>query len=211
MENTLAQRIASRRKELNMTQEELARKLGYKTKSTISRIESGDNDIPLYKVDAFANALKTTRAYIMGWDDAPSLPPYDNIVPITTHKIPVLGTIACGTPIYAQQQFEYYVEVGTEIDADYAVHAKGDSMIGARIHSGDLVFIKEMPAVENGQIAAVCIENEVTLKRIYYYPDKQKLVLQAENPEYEPLVYVGEELDQVRILGRAMAFQSDVK
>ena len=147
----------------------------------------------------------------MGWDDAPSLPPYDNIVPITTHKIPVLGTIACGTPIYAEEQFEYYVEVGVEIQADYAVHAKGDSMIGARIHSGDLVFIKEMPAVENGQIAAVCIDNEVTLKRIYYYPDKQKLVLQAENPEYEPLVYVGEELDQVRILGKTVAFQSDVK
>ena len=204
-------RIKHRREELGMTQEDLAAALGYKSKSSINKIELGVQNLRQSKIKAIADALSTTPSYIMGWDDAPSLPPYDNIVPITTHKIPVLGTIACGAPIYAQQQFEYYVEVGTEIDADYAVHAKGDSMVGARIHSGDLVFIKEMPAVENGQIAAVCIDNEVTLKRIYYYPDKQKLVLQAENPEYEPLVYVGEELDQVRILGRAMAFQSDVK
>ena len=148
----------------------------------------------------------------MDWDDdAPALPPYDNIVPITTHKIPVLGTIACGTPIYAEEQFEYYVEVGVEIQADYAVHAKGDSMIGARIYDGDLVFIRIQPMVDNGQIAAVCIDNEATLKRVYYYPDKKKLVLSAENPAYEPLVYVGEELDQVRILGKAVAFQSDVK
>ena len=75
--STLASRISNRRKELSMTQEELAKKLGYKTKSTICRIETGDNDIPLNKVDAFAEALQTSRAYIMGWEDEET-----NIVPL---------------------------------------------------------------------------------------------------------------------------------
>ena len=84
-------------------------------------------------------------------------------------------------------------------------------MIGARILNGDIVFIKEMPMVNNGEIAAVIIDNEATLKRVYYYPENGKLVLQAENPKYEPLVYIGEELNQIRILGKAVAFQSDIK
>ena len=83
-------------------------------------------------------------------------------------------------------------------------------MTGARILDGDIVFIKKMPVVENGSIAAVIVGDEATLKRVYYYPQQKKLILNAENPKYEPFVYVGEELDTVRILGKAVAFQSDV-
>ena len=83
-------------------------------------------------------------------------------------------------------------------------------MSGARILDGDIVFIKEADVVNNGEIAAVIIDNEATLKRVYYYPEQGKLVLQAENPKYPPLVYVGEELNEIRILGRAVAFQSDI-
>ena len=84
-------------------------------------------------------------------------------------------------------------------------------MINARILDGDIVFIREQPMVENGEIAAVIIDDEATLKRVYYYQDEGKLVLQAENPSFAPLVYVGEELNTIRILGKAVAFQSDVK
>jgi repressor LexA len=84
-------------------------------------------------------------------------------------------------------------------------------MIGARIYNGDIVFIKEMPIVENGDIAAVIIEEEATLKRVYYYPDKGKLVLNPENPAYEPLVYIGDELNYIRILGKAVYFMSPVQ
>ena len=84
-------------------------------------------------------------------------------------------------------------------------------MIGAGIHDGDIVFIRKQDIVDNGQVAAVIIDNEATLKRVYFYPDKAKLVLQAENPQYEPLVYVGEELEDIHILGRAIAYQSDVR
>jgi repressor LexA len=134
----------------------------------------------------------------------------DNIFPITRKAFPLLGEIACGEPIYADESRESYIMAGTAVNADFCLRAKGDSMTGARILDGDIVFIKKMPVVENGSIAAVIVGDEATLKRVYYYPQQKKLVLNAENPKYEPFVYVGEELDSVRILGKAVAFQSDV-
>ena len=83
-------------------------------------------------------------------------------------------------------------------------------MIGARILDGDIVFIRKMPIVENGTIAAVIINDEATLKRVYYFPKEKRLRLQAENPAYKTIEYFGEELDTIRILGKAVAFQSDV-
>lgn len=122
----------------------------------------------------------------------------------------MLGEIACGKPIFANEEHETYIDASADIKADFCLTAKGDSMIGARIHSGDVVFIKEQSIVDNGQIAAVIIDNDVTLKRWYFYPDKKKLILQAENPNYEPFVYIGEELNNIRCLGRAVSFMSNL-
>ena len=83
-------------------------------------------------------------------------------------------------------------------------------MIGARIYDGDIVFIRSQSSVDNGEIAAVIINDEATLKRVYYYPDEEKLVLSPENPKYAPLLYVKEELDSIKIIGKAVAFQSSV-
>ncbi len=135
---------------------------------------------------------------------------YDNIYPIKKHKIPLLGEIACGTPIFAEEDRESYVEVGTDIKADFCLKAHGDSMINARILDGDIVFIREQPMVENGEIAAVIIDDEATLKRVYYERGENKIILSPENAKYKPLVYIGEELNSIRILGKAVAFQSDV-
>ncbi|MDE6474755.1 MAG: helix-turn-helix domain-containing protein [Clostridia bacterium] len=135
----------------------------------------------------------------------------DNIYPISTQKIPFLGSVACGEPIYAEEDKESYIQLGTNVNADFCLRANGDSMVGARIHDGDLVFVRKQEMVDNGEIAVVLIGDEATLKRLFYYPESQKLVLQAENPKYAPFVYVGEELDQIRILGKAVAFQSDVR
>lgn len=132
-------------------------------------------------------------------------------LPVHTRKIPLLGEIACGKPIFANEDRESYVSVGTDLKVDFCLRAKGDSMIGARILDGDIVFIQKCDMVNNGEIAAVVIDDEATLKRVYYYPEKSKLVLSAENPKYEPLVYLGDELNQIHILGRAVAFQSDVR
>ena len=135
---------------------------------------------------------------------------FDNIHPITKKRFPMLGKIACGEPIFADEDHETYIEASDNIQADFCLTAKGDSMIGARIQDGDIVFIREQPMVNNGQIAAVIINDEATLKRWYYYPNQSKLVLTPENPAYEPLVYIGEELNTIRCLGLAVAFMSNL-
>ena len=84
-------------------------------------------------------------------------------------------------------------------------------MVGARIYDGDLVFIRAQDSVDNGEIAAIIINDEATLKRVYYYPDESKIVLSPENPRYAPLVYMNEELDSIKILGKAVAFQSVIR
>ena len=132
------------------------------------------------------------------------------LLPIERVKIPMLGEIACGEPIFVNENRESYIESGAQIKADFCLKAKGDSMINARIHDGDIVFVRKQSMVDNGEIAVVIIDDEATLKRVYYYPESQKLVLQAENPSFEPFVYVGEELEHAHILGKAIAFQSDI-
>lgn len=197
----IGSRIKSRREELGMSQEELAHRIGYKSRSSINKIELGVYALTQSKIKAIADALLTTPSYIMGWEDDRKA--------IEVQSVPLIGTIACGEPILAEEHFECYVKAGARIHCDFCLRARGDSMINARIHDGDIVFIHQQDVVNNGEIAAVIVENEATLKRVYDYADK--IVLQAENPAYEPLVYVGEEKNRVRILGKAVAFQSDVK
>ena len=139
-----------------------------------------------------------------------NLSQYDNIMPITTKKVPLLGQIACGKPIYANEDRESYIEVGTDIKADFCLKATGDSMINARIFDGDIVFIRKQPTVENGEIAAVIIDDSATLKRVFYHPETDILELKAENPKYPVQTYTNEQLNQIKILGKAIAFQGDV-
>lgn len=203
---TIGQRIKERREELDITQDELAKRLGYKSRSSINKIELDIYNLKQSKIKAIADALQTTPGYIMGWNDTDQY-----VLPISVQSLPLLGNISCGNPIFADEHIELYVELTTKIKADFCLKAKGDSMINARIHDGDIVFIRKQDTVENGEIAAVIIGDEATLKRVFYYPDEGKLVLQAENPKYEPFVYIGDELNTVKILGKAVAFQSDIR
>lgn len=212
---SLYKNIRLRREELGMTQDELAKKMGYTSRSTIAKIESGENDIPQSKIEHFAKALQTTPAYLMGWEKGPDSQTADdpfsfsNIQPVKKHRIPLLGEIACGEPIFADEDFEGFIE--SDIEADFALRCNGDSMTGARIMDGDIVLIKKQDMVENGQIAAVIIENEATLKRVMYFKEKNTLILKPENPRYEDLIYTNDELNQIRILGKAVAFYSKVR
>ena len=212
---TIGERIRQRREELELSQEELAVKLGYKSRSSINKIERGQQNLTQRKISAIAAALNTTPSYIMGWNEEDSYPVrdrlqvFDNIFPIETKRIPFLGEIACGEPIYADEDRESYVVSGTNIKADFCLRAKGDSMTGARILDGDIVFIRRQDMVDNGEIAAVIIDDEATLKRVYYYRENNLLILKAENPSFRDLIYKNEELDTIRILGKAVAFQSD--
>nr|DAU37956.1 MAG TPA: LexA repressor [Caudoviricetes sp.] len=197
-----------RREELGLSQEALAKRMGYKSKSSINKIEMGINDIPQSKVLAFARALNTTTAYLMGDDDsreANPIPPGFEPIP-QMQKIPLVGHIACGQPITAEENLEGYVEAPAEKQIDFALTCHGDSMIDAGIHDGDTVYIRKQKEVENGQIAAVRIGGEATLKRVYYYPDEGKIILQAANAAYAPLSYAGEELNEISIEGLLIGF-----
>ena len=133
----------------------------------------------------------------------------DNIISLPKmNRIPILGTIACGTPILANENLEGETIIPEDIKADFALRCKGDSMIDARIMNGDIVYIRQQPTVENGEIAAVLIDNEATLKRVYL--SDNTLTLVACNSKYQPFVYTGEQLNQIRILGKAVGFTSTV-
>lgn len=133
-----------------------------------------------------------------------------NIIPFPEmSKIPLIGAIACGAPILAEEHIEGHVDLPGHIRADFALTCKGDSMINARIFDGDIVYIRQQETVENGEIAAVLIDGEATLKRVRLYDDH--ISLEPENPQYRPIVLWGEEMNTARILGKAVAFTSTVR
>ena len=206
---SIGKRIKEIRISKNITQDELALKIGT-TKQTIYKYENEIvTNIPSQKIELISNALNTTPDYLMGWsdkstDDLYSIP---GINPIPkTYKRPRLGTIACGEPILAEENIEAYDDIPDSIKCDFTLICKGDSMINARINDGDIVYIKQQSQVDNGEIAAVLIDNEATLKRVYIYEDK--VVLQPENTKYPPFVYTKEDMNNIRILGKAVGFTS---
>ena len=207
---TVGRRIREYRKKLGLSVDDVAEKLG-KNRATIYRYESDDiENLPAPGLEPLAKILQTTPAEFMGWkkDLTGDLPNIPNIFPLKTKKVPLLGTIAAGTPIYAEENFDGYRESTEDVHADFCLKIKGDSMIGARINDGDIVFIRKQPDVENGEIAAVLIDDEATLKRVY--KKNGALVLQAENPKYAPIVCSAKTCDECIIMGKAVTFQSDV-
>ncbi len=206
----LSDKLKELRHSKGMTLEDLAEAVGT-SRQTIHRYENGTIiNVPHEKIVALAEVLGTTPAYLMGWDNGDLIGSYENITPIATRRLPLLGQISCGKPIYANEEHESYISPSSNVDADFCLLANGDSMTGARIFDGDLVFIRAQDSVDNGEIAAVIINDEATLKRVYYYPEEGKLILSPENPRYAPLVYVKDELNSIRIIGKAVAFQSNV-
>lgn len=202
--------LKTRRLDLHMTMKDLADKVGV-SEGTISRWESGKiSDMKRDKIMSLAKALDISPSVIMGWEDYQTMP-HPDLHPIGKTHLPLFDGIAAGQPRLIPDGIEVYVEVTTEIRADFVLKVHGDSMIGARIHDGDLVFIRQQPIVENGEIAAVAIGDEATLKRVFWYANKTLLVLRAENSEYKDLEFSGEDLESIKILGKAIAFQSDVR
>ena len=196
---------------------ELAEKTGI-SQATISQYRSGYSKPKQPRLMKLATALGVSPVWLMGLDVAmhdtnqeSSLPDYSNIFPLQRARVPLPGPIACGEPIFCNEDRESYVEAGTDVRADFCLKARGDSMTGARIMDGDIVFIQKDAELVSGQIYAVAIDDEATLKRVYYDEATQELRLLAENPKYPTMVYTGEKLDHVHILGKAIAFQSDVR
>lgn len=197
------------REQHGFNMKEIAIELGipYTTYVGYEKGEREPNSDVLVKI---ANYYNTSVDFILGVTTTQDIFSIANIIPIPKmKKVPLLGTIACGEPILAEENIENYITVDAKANVDFALKCKGDSMINARIFDGDIVYIHSQPDVENGEIAAVLIGNEATLKKVHKYPNK--LVLSPCNPMYDDLVYSEEQLNDIRILGKAVIFISTVR
>lgn len=204
-------RIKARRIEIGLSQDELAAKAGFTSRTSISKIESGANGISQAMVSTVAQILCTTPDYIMGWETEDDFEPDAfNFYKVEKKSIPILGSVACGEPIL-MAEISYADVADAAVDADFALYAKGDSMTGARIYDGDLVFVKRTQEVRNGEIAVVAIDDEATLKRFYYDAENAVLSLVAENPNYAPMVFTGKQLSRVQVIGKAIMYQSLIR
>lgn len=196
-----------------LSQTELSKLSGI-NKASISTYLSGTYEPKQKNVFALAATLNVSPSWLMGLDvpmhEDTRHAPSDILPPPKTYRVPVLGDIACGEPIEAIENFEEFSEVPEFIKCDFALRCKGDSMTGARINDGDLVYIRSQPRVENGQIAAVMIDGETTLKKVYYHTNS--LTLMPANPAYEPIFLNNDVIDNeyVRILGLAVGFTSAI-
>ena len=200
----LGEKIRLLRHQRGMTLEDVGDACGV-GKSTVRKWESGQiANMRRDKIALVANALGVTPAYLMGWDESPALPTMPaNIVPVKRHTVPLLGEIAAGQPIYADEEHDMCVAVDDDIRCDFALRVRGDSMIDAGIYDGDVVLVRQQEDVDDGQIAVVLIDDEATLKYLYHQPGGVQLV--PANRRYSPWSYTGEAAAQVRILGLAVS------
>lgn len=193
----------------NVSQTDICNALNFKP-STFSDWVNAKTYPRIDKIEMLANYFGVEKSDLIE-DSSAINTQFDNIYKIDKIKLPMLGTIACGEPIFADEDRESYVMVGTEIRADFCLKCQGDSMINARIHDGDIVFIRKQDIVDNGEIAAVIIDDEATLKRFYYYKEQNMVILRPENSKYKDIILTGEQLERVKVLGKAVAFQSDIE
>ena len=204
--STFAEKLKALRLKREVSQTEVSEATGL-SRSRLSMYEGGRRE------PDFATLCRLSNYFGVHLYDL--LPDSDDgvqgSIPVSTQRVPVLGSIHAGDPTFAEEDFEAYVEAGSSIRCDFALRVVGDSMIGARIEDGDIVFIRKQDTVDNGEIAAVLIDDETTLKRVRFLPGGLTM-LSPENPRYEPIIVGGEnETRVVRILGKAVAFQSDVR
>jgi repressor LexA len=202
---TTGERMKARRKELGLSAEDVAEKLG-KSPATIYRYEKGEIEkLPGDILTPLAEILHTTPAYLMGWEvrDTRTIPRGYEPLP-TTVKRPLIGDIACGDPIIAEQNIRDYVDVPDDVPCDFCLRCHGDSMVDAHIQDGDLVYIRIQPDVEDGEIAAVRIGDEATLKRVFH--DTDSITLIPANASYRPRTYTGQALEDIQIEGKMVGF-----
>ena len=202
-------RIRHLRKQQKLTQEQLAQKTGYTSRSSINKIEKGLVDLPQSKISEIAEALETTPAYLMGWEENDDFALLQLFAarPVKTKRLPMLGNVACGEPIFTNEEYDSFVDADEDLHADFCLKAQGDSMINARIFDGDTLFVRSQPSVDNGEIAVILIDDDATVKRVFYDRENNVLTLMPENPTHRPMRYTGETLDHIKILGKVVSGQ----
>lgn len=209
--NSINTLLRDKRKQLGLTQKEVADAVGV-SEGTVSRWESGEiANMGRSKIFALSKTLGLTPAEVMGIEEKGQKNIPANLIPLNSVTyIPLVGTIACGTPILAEQNIEKKILLPDMVKADFALRCKGNSMMNAGINDGDIAFIRSQKVVENGEIAAVQItnyESEATLKKVYL--SETSITLVAQNPEFEPLTFTGEEMNCVEIIGKCVAVLKD--
>lgn len=206
----LSEKIKGLMTQKDVTYDDLAKRTGI-SKSALQRYATGETEkIPIDRVQSIAAALGTTAQYLLGWDSESKAHTPKNIVPFPDSiKIPIIGTIACGEPILADENLDGYAFVPEFAKCDFCLRCKGDSMIGARIFDGDLVAIRQQDDVDDGEIAAVLVDDEATLKRVYKL--ENKVILRAENPTFKDMIYTANDAMNIKILGKAVFFISAVR
>lgn len=203
----LGENLKNARKKKQLTQRQLADLIGAKHNS-ISNWENGVNKPDPDTIGLICGVLGISANDLLG--NISPVPVHPDILPLTRRHVPLLGEIACGEPIYAAEDLSFDMPIGMDIECDFALRCKGDSMIGARIMDGDVVFIRQQEYVDDGSIAAVLIDDDATLKRVYHLADG-RIELRAENPKYRSIIVGGEDDARIyKILGKAVAFQSTV-
>jgi len=201
--------LKNARKRLGLTQKQVAAALDI-TESTYCGYETGKREPDVQKIKQLARVLNTPSDALLG---TVMFPQNAELLP-GIQMLPRLGQIACGTPILAEQNIAAMDAIPDWVNADFTLVCKGDSMVGAHIRDGDVVCIRRQEEVENGQIAAVLVDDETesgsaTLKRVRYI--EGGVALWPENPAYEPLVFYGTDANRVHVLGLATHFISAVR
>lgn len=202
---SIGDRIKQRRLEIGLTVDQVAEQIG-KNRATVYRYESSEIEkFPIDILAPLAQALRTTPAYLMGWESERSsqfahsdfMSPYN-----PTRRIPILGRISAGLPLYAEEHIEGYTYTELNGGAEYfALRVTGDSMTAARIHDGDTLIVRRQDIVENGQIAVVIVgDDEATVKRFYKNGNSVTLMPQSTNPVHQPQIY-DTSATHIRVIG----------
>lgn len=206
--NNLSSVLKRRRKELGLTLAQIADMMGV-SEATVQRWESGNIKSVRYdKIDKLAQVLKVEPSEIMGWNTSrqedDKLDKFGADIIDLSHmkRIPILGRIRAGMPIYAAENVEGYTLTDLNGGAEYfGLRVTGDSMNAARIHEGDIVIVRRQDIVENGQIAVVLIDGQdATLKRFNRDGNIVTLMPQSTNPKNKALTY-NLKNSSVKILG----------
>ena len=205
---TFAERLKTLLETENLSQAELSRRTGI-SKSSITHYLKGDWEGKQDAVYAIASVTHVNESWLLGYD-VPMAPEehrqIKNAVPYhPTHRIPILGRISAGLPLYADEHIEGYTYTDLNGGAEYfALRVSGDSMNAARMNNGDLLIVRRQEVVENGDIAVVLVGDEdATVKRFYRDGNTVTLMPQSSNPEHKPQVYDAKKT-RIRIQGRVL-------
>lgn len=206
----IGERIKIARNLAGKTQREVANQIKV-APSTVMRYENGSIEkIKMPIIEAFASVLEVNSDWLvlksenMRYSSSErDVFSYENILPVSPWRVPLLGSVAAGEPLYDPEDFDVTIPVGAAVRCDFALRVKGDSMKPTYLN-GDIVLVRDQQSIDNGRIAVVAVGEEVTLKHVYR--TRNGVTLGSDNPDYPPLVYIENECDQIRIMGKPVAF-----